>query len=162
MNKCRWGIDTSSEMRNVLQRALELARHNKETGGMPFAAIVIYQGKSLVEAVNSCHISNDPTNHAEMMAIRTACRLLGRPNLSECDFYTVAYPCPMCLAALLMAKPQRLVFAISPNDKERLGLGTAAGIYAELQKDWRERGIETYHLAEVEEDAFSIFYSKKL
>ena len=108
-----------------LQRAIALARANVVQGGRPFGAVLTRHGKVLVEAVNEIHLTQDPTAHAELLAIRTASRQLGA-RLDGCVIYASGQPCPMCLSAMYLCGVERVVFAASNEMAEPFGLSTAA------------------------------------
>lgn len=114
-----------------MRRALTLARENIASGGRPFAAVLVRQGRVLAEAANQIHLSNDPTDHAEMRAIRLASAVLGSARLDGCEIYASGHPCPMCLAAMYLCGIERAWFAYSNEDAEPFGLSTGA-VYARL------------------------------
>lgn len=116
-----------------MQRALVLARQNIQAGGRPFAAVLVHQGQVIAEAVNQIHLSQDPTAHAEMQAIRLASQVLGRSRLAGCEIYATGHPCPMCLAAMHLCGIERAWFAYSNEDGEPFGLSTAA-VYAQMAR----------------------------
>ena len=90
----------------LMRRAIALGMENVRTGGGgPFAALVARDGQIVAEGVNRVTATNDPTAHAEVVAIREACRKLGAFQLSGCDLYTTCEPCPMCLGAIYWARP---------------------------------------------------------
>lgn len=84
----------------LVTRTIELARANVEEDGRPFACVVARDGEVLGESPNRVAQTGDPTAHAEILAIREACTRQGSPDLSGCDVYVLALPCPMCLGAL--------------------------------------------------------------
>lgn len=92
------------------QRAIEIARTSVAEGGLPFGTVIVKNGEILAEGRNLVPQTHDPTDHAEIMAIRTACRTLGTPHLSGCTVYAIAHPCPMCLGALYYCAPDEVVF----------------------------------------------------
>ncbi|OCW30156.1 nucleoside deaminase [Pseudomonas aylmerensis] len=108
-----------------LQRAIRLAQANVAQGGRPFGAVLTRNGEVLVEAVNEIHLTQDPTAHAELLAIRAASRQLGA-RLEGCVVYASGQPCPMCLSAMYLCGIQRVVFAASNEMAEPFGLSTAA------------------------------------
>ncbi|MCS4248459.1 nucleoside deaminase [Pseudomonas sp. BIGb0164] len=107
-----------------LQRAIALARANVSQGGRPFGAVLTHNGELLAEAVNEIHLTQDPTAHAELLAIRAASRLLGA-RLEGCVIYASGQPCPMCLSAMYLCGVERVVFAASNAMAEPFGLSTA-------------------------------------
>lgn len=110
-------------MNEILQKALEQARltMNENTGGPFGAAVVRENGEILSVSSNSVLRDNDPTAHAEVNAIREACRKAGTYDLSGCVLYTTAYPCPMCLAAIIWANIKKVYFGCRPEDAEAIG-----------------------------------------
>ena len=113
-----------------LKRAVELARNNVATGGRPFGAVLVKDDQVLAEAVNEIHLSQDPTAHAELLAIRSTSQRLGA-RLDGCVMYASGQPCPMCLSAMYLSGVERVVFAASNEQGEVFGLSTAA-LYAQL------------------------------
>lgn len=100
-----------------MKEAIMLSVHNVETAtGGPFGAVVVKDGKIIARGTNMVTISNDPTAHAEVVAIREACRILGTYQLSGCEIYASCEPCPMCLAAIYWARPDKLFFANTKED----------------------------------------------
>ncbi|WDU62074.1 nucleoside deaminase [Pseudomonas poae] len=108
-----------------LQRAIRLAQTNVAQGGRPFGAVLVRNGEVLVDAVNEIHLSQDPTAHAELLAIRAASQQLGA-RLEGCVIYASGQPCPMCLSAMYLCGVERVVFAASNAMAEPFGLSTAA------------------------------------
>ncbi|WP_339467553.1 nucleoside deaminase [Pseudomonas lurida] len=108
-----------------LQRAIRLAQANVAHGGRPFGAVLTRNGEVLVDAVNEIHLTQDPTAHAELLAIRAASKLLGA-RLDGCVIYASGQPCPMCLSAMYLCGVERVVFAASNAMAEPFGLSTAA------------------------------------
>lgn len=108
-----------------LNRAVELAARNVAEGGRPFGAVLVKNDQVQVEAVNSIHLSQDPTAHAEMLAIRSASQQLGA-RLDGCVIYASGQPCPMCLSAMYLCGISRVVYAASNEQGEPFGLSTAA------------------------------------
>jgi len=105
-----------------MARAIEIAIENVRSGrGGPFAAVVVKDGKIIAEGTNCVTRTNDPTAHAEVMAIREACKKLGTFELTGCDIYTSCEPCPMCLGAIYWARPARVYFACTAADAAKVG-----------------------------------------
>ena len=124
-----------------MARAIELSIENVRSGrGGPFAAIVVRHGKIIAEGVNEVTSTNDPTAHAEVVAIREACRKLGDFELKECDVYTTCEPCPMCLGAIYWARPTRVYFANTAADAAKIGFDDSL-IYKETTRPYSERRI---------------------
>lgn len=105
-----------------MTRAIELSIENVRRGrGGPFAAVVVKDAKIIAEGTNCVTTTNDPTAHAEVMAIREACRKLGTFELKDCEIYTSCEPCPMCLGAIYWARPARVYFASTAADASKAG-----------------------------------------
>ena len=127
-----------------LQRAVALAANNVAGGGRPFAALLVKDDQVIVEAVNTLHISQDPTAHAELLAIRAASQQLG-PRLEGCVIYASGQPCPMCLSAMHLCGVTRVVYAASNQQGEPFGLSTAA-IYQQLALPLSEQKLAIQHI----------------
>lgn len=127
-----------------LQRAVALAASNVAAGGRPFAALLVKDDQVIVEAVNTLHISQDPTAHAELLAIRAASQQLG-PRLEGCVIYASGQPCPMCLSAMHLCGVTRVVYAASNQQGEPFGLSTAA-IYQQLALPLSEQTLAIQHI----------------
>jgi len=122
----------SDETNPFMARAIELAVENVREGrGGPFACVVVRDGRILAEGTNQVTASGDPTAHAEVVAIRAACRVLGDFQLAGCDLYTSCEPCPMCLGAIYWARPARVFFAGTAADAAAVGFDDAE-IYREV------------------------------
>ena len=116
----------------LLRRAIALAVRNVEAGhGGPFGALIVREGEVVAEAGNSVFTTNDPTAHAEVNAIRAACKKLGVFRLDGCTLYTSSEPCPMCLAACYWAHLDRIYYAARAEDAARAGFDDAF-LYREL------------------------------
>lgn len=129
-------------MRQAIKLAVENVR--SESGG-PFAALVVSGGRLVAEGKNSVTASNDPTAHAEVEAIRAACRQLGTFQLTGCELYTSCEPCPMCLGAIYWARLDRFYFAARREDAMAHGFDDAF-IYDELFRQPEERAVSGYGL----------------
>ncbi len=128
-----------------MQQAIEMASENVRRDGGPFAALVVRDGIVIATGANQVTRANDPTAHAEMVAIREACRVLGHFQLDGCDVYSSCEPCPMCLAALYWARPARVFYAATRDDAAAAGFDDAF-IYEQLQTPGSERAIPTIRL----------------
>jgi guanine deaminase len=124
-------------MQDAIQRAVESVRSGR---GGPFGAVVVKDGRVISTGINLVTSTNDPTAHAEVTAIREACRLLGTFQLSGCELYTSCEPCPMCLGAIYWARPDRVYFAATARDASEAGFDDSF-IYEELKHAHRERKI---------------------
>ncbi len=115
-----------------MKEAIELAIENVKTGkGGPFGALIVKNGVLVASGTNLVTSTNDPTAHAEIVAIREACRALESFQLSGCELYTSCEPCPMCLSAMYWARPDRFFYAASREDAARGGFDDAF-IYEEV------------------------------
>lgn len=126
-----------------MQRAIELARRGvaNDQGG-PFGAIVVRNGKIIGEGWNQVTSHNDPTAHAEIVAIRDACNHLGSFQLEDCIIYSSCEPCPMCLGAIYWARPKALYYGCTKEDAAKIGFDDHF-IYEELEMDTGHRSIAT-------------------
>jgi guanine deaminase len=138
-----------------MRRAIEMALENVRSGqGGPFAALVVRDGRIIASGVNQVTSSNDPTAHAEIIAIRKACAELGSFRLTGCDLYTTCEPCPMCLGAIYWARPDRVFFAATANDAADAGFDDAL-IYQQINVPPEERSIPFAAL--MREEALAVF-----
>ena len=120
-----------SEHEAYIREAVALAEANVLAGGSPYGAVIVRDGAVLVRAANTVHATNDPSAHAEMVALREASQVLASRDLSDCVMYASGRPCPMCHAAMRLAGFREGYFAFSAEEAEEHGAGSAA-IYAEL------------------------------
>ena len=127
--------------------AVRIAVENVRNGGGPFGAVIVRDGKIVAEGVNRVTASLDPTAHAEIQAIRKACRELGTFSLEGCVLYTSCEPCPMCLSAIYWARIDRIFYACTRDDAEKAGFSDRL-IYDELKKDISERSVREIQLEE--------------
>jgi len=124
-----------------IQRALELAASNvKEGKGGPFGAVVVKDGKIIAEGTNIVTSTNDPTAHAEIIAIRNACKQLGSFQLKGCQIYASCEPCPMCIGAIYWARPDGVYFAATRYDAADASFDDSF-IYEELKHEPEVRTI---------------------
>lgn len=138
-----------------MQRAIELSQLaiDKNLGG-PFGCVIVREGKIVGEGHNQVTTSNDPTAHAEVMAIRDACRQLNTYQLEGCDLYTTCEPCPMCLGAIYWSRVDRIFYANNRADAAAIGFDDAL-IYEEFGLDLENRKIPIKNLGR--EEALKIF-----
>jgi tRNA(Arg) A34 adenosine deaminase TadA len=145
--------NTSSDY--FMKRAIELALKNVRDGnGGPFAAIIVKDNEIVSEGVNSVHPNNDPTAHAEIVAIRKACEKLNDFQLKECELYTTCEPCPMCLGAIYWARPEKVFYASTKSDAALAGFDDSF-IYDEISLPMESRKIPMFKL--LREDSLQIF-----
>src|SRR5579863_8505927 len=128
---------SNSYMQEAIHRAVENVRSGR---GGPFGAIVVKDGRVIANGANSVTSTNDPTAHAEVNAIREACRALGTFQLNGCEIYTSCEPCPMCLGAIYWARPDRVFYAATANDAAAAGFDDSF-IYDEMKLEAAERKI---------------------
>ena len=147
--------------KRFMARAIELSLENVRSGrGGPFAAVVVRDGRIIAEGTNQVTSTNDPTAHAEVVAIREACRALGDFQLTGCEIYTTCEPCPMCMGATYWARPARVYFAATAADAARYGFDDSF-IGQELQRPWSERKIPMSQMMRTEAlEAFSAWERK--
>ena len=131
---------------DLMRRAIALSRTQLDTAaGGPFGAVIARDGAIVAEGVNRVPSTNDPTAHAEIVAIRAACTALGRFTLAGCVVYASCEPCPMCLAAIYWARLDGLFFASDRTDAARIGFDDAR-IYGELASPLAARAMPTVRL----------------
>jgi len=124
-----------------MARAIQLSIENVRSGqGGPFASVIVRANQIVAEAVNRVTATNDPTAHAEILAIREACRKLGTFELKDCELYTSCEPCPMCFGAIYWARLSRYYFANTAQDAAQIGFDDSL-IYSELQQPSAQRRI---------------------
>jgi tRNA(Arg) A34 adenosine deaminase TadA len=125
---------------HFLLQAIDLARENIGRGGRPFGAVVVKNGELIATGVNEVDATNDPTAHAELLAVRAAGQALGSPSLAGCAVYASGHPCPMCLAAMRVAGVAEVFYAYSNDDGADYGF-TSAAVYADLAKPFAEQSM---------------------
>ncbi|MDP5172865.1 MAG: nucleoside deaminase [Bacteroidia bacterium] len=130
----------TEETTSFLTEAIRLAIDNVRNGGGPFGAIVVKDGQIVGRGVNRVTANNDPTAHAEVMAIRDACAKLGSFQLHGCTLFTSCEPCPMCLGAIYWARPDQVFFAANKETASAAGFDDDF-IYQELALPVAQRSI---------------------
>lgn len=141
-----------------MARAIALSIENVRSGmGGPFGCIVVRNGQIIAEGANRVTATNDPTAHAEIVAIREACRKLGTFQLDGCDIYSSCEPCPMCLGAIYWARPAQLYFASTAEDAARAGFDDRF-IYEQLEVEYADRSIPMAQMMRSEaQEAFRLW-----
>jgi len=139
---------------DFMRQAVALALENIRSGGGPFAAVIVKDGSVVASGANRVTASNDPTAHAEVEAIRAACRRLGSFQLDGCELYTTCEPCPMCLGAVYWSRLERVFYAATAADAAQAGFDDAF-IYRELAVPAEGRRIPMARLAA--EEALAVF-----
>lgn len=138
-----------------LARAVALSREHMEAGaGGPFGAVIVRDGRILAEGWNEVTSTSDPTAHAEVVAIRRACREVGDFSLRGATLYTSCEPCPMCLAAAYWARVERIVYANTRDAAADIGFDDAF-LYDEIPKEPAARSLPMLHLPD--EEASAVF-----
>jgi len=129
-----------------MRKAISLSEKNIEKGGGPFGAVIVKDGKVIASGCNRVTCNNDPTAHAEVTAIRNACKKTGDFNLDGCEIYSSCEPCPMCLSAIYWARISNIYYGNTKKDAAKIGFDDSF-IYDELEKKQSERTIPaTQHL----------------
>lgn len=144
--------------KEYMRMAIELALENIRDGGGPFGAVIVKDGKIVATGANRVTANNDPTAHAEVSAIRTACEKLGTFMLDGCDIYSSCEPCPMCLGAIYWAHIDRLYYACNKLDAADAGFDDSF-LYKELELDADQRRLKTEEL--LPEEAKVVFEAWK-
>lgn len=143
------------------QRAIEIARTSVAEGGPPFGTVIVKDGEILSEGTNLVLQTHDPTDHAEIIAVREACRKLGTEYLTGCTVYAIAHPCPMCLGALYHCAPDEVVFLAT---REATAPYMAGGhekyfepksFYDEFAKPWNQRRLPMRY--QPDDDAVEVY-----
>jgi guanine deaminase len=146
---------SEEDMHKYMLEAIKKAEKNFTSGkGGPFGAVIVRDGKIIAVGGNKVTSANDPTAHAEIVAIRKACKKLGTFNLSGCEIFASCEPCPMCLSAIMWARIGRLFYASSRNDASRAGFDDDI-LYAELALPAGERMLKPVQL--LQEEAIKVF-----
>jgi guanine deaminase len=134
------------EREDFMREAIRLSIDNVEKSiGGPFGAVVVKDGKIIARGANSVTATNDPTAHAEVVAIREACKVLNNFQLEGCEIYTSCEPCPMCLGAIYWARPDKLFYANSKEDAAAVDFDDKF-IYEELAKPIEKRKLFTQRM----------------
>ncbi|HOV11357.1 MAG TPA: nucleoside deaminase [Bacteroidales bacterium] len=139
-------IPENTNHEKFIRLVIEMAGDNalSLTGG-PFAAVVVRGGEVVGQGTNKVTSTNDPTAHAEVMAIRDACKNLGTFQLDDCDLYTSCEPCPMCLGAIYWARPARVFFAATQKEASAAGFDDSF-IYQQIPLPYEQRSIPFINL----------------
>ena len=140
---------------SFMARAIQLSIENvRSAQGGPFGALVVENGRIIAEGVNQVTLTNDPTAHAEVLAIRRACEKLRLFELKSCELYTSCEPCPMCLGAIYWARPARIFFSGTHKDAAEFGFDDSF-IYSQLRQSSSERQISATQI--MREEALAAF-----
>ena len=144
-----------------MKRAIALSENSANSTGGPFGCVIVKDEKIIAEGSNEVTYTNDPTAHAEIVAIRKACRKLNTFNLSGCDIYTSCEPCPMCLSAIYWSHINTIYFANTREDAKKINFDDSM-IYSEFTKKIEDRKIPIKQMLREEAlKAFEIWDKKK-
>lgn len=144
-----------------MEMAADIAEKNIDRGGGPFGAVIVRNGEVVATGANTVTLANDPTAHAEVNAIREACRQLGTFSLKDCVVYSSCEPCPMCLSALYWAGVKRIYFGNTKEDADAINFSDGF-IYRELEKPRVDRVLPCIHVeSEKNIRAFQKWAAKK-
>ena len=132
--------------KKFMREAIRLSIENVQSGnGGPFGTVIVKNGNIIASGVNKVTQSSDPTAHAEIVAIRSACETLGTFQLVGCEIYCSCEPCPMCLGAIYWARPDRIYFANTKEDAADINFDDNF-IYNELDVSTSQRKLPTTQL----------------
>ncbi|MBO6489899.1 MAG: nucleoside deaminase [Pelagibacteraceae bacterium] len=123
-----------------MKRAIELSIESVNRGGGPFGSIIVKDNNIVAEGSNKVTLTNDPTAHGEIVAIREACKKLNNFSLNDCELYSTCEPCPMCLSAIYWARIDKIYYANTRKDAQKIDFDDSL-IYSELQKNINKRKI---------------------
>lgn len=148
-------LDIEEQRKTFMRRAIDLSNQKMEENcGGPFGAVIVKNGKIIGEGWNCVTSTNDPTAHAEMVAIRNATAAIKDFKLEGCEIYTSCEPCPMCLSAIYWARLDRIFYANMREDAERIGFDDAF-LYREVALPEDKRSLPVYRL--LREEAKIVF-----
>ncbi|MDR0799577.1 MAG: nucleoside deaminase, partial [Dysgonamonadaceae bacterium] len=128
-----------------MQKAIRLSMKSVESGGGPFGAVIVKDGKEVASGVNQVTKKTDPTAHAEVTAIRNAAKKRKDFNLAGCEIYTSCEPCPMCLSAIYWARIDKIYYANTKTDAQKIGFDDSF-IYRQLGLPEEKRAIPVVQL----------------
>ncbi|MBL1280330.1 MAG: nucleoside deaminase [Fluviicola sp.] len=131
------------EREKFMREAIRLSIENVTSGnGGPFGCVIVKNGEVIARGVNNVTSHNDPTAHAEVTAIRNACKELGTFQLDDCEIYTSCEPCPMCLGAIYWARPSKMFYANTKKDAADIEFDDDF-IYKEMELPYEDRKLPT-------------------
>ena len=144
-----------------MKKAIDLSVESVNNGGGPFGCIIVKDNKIISEGSNKVTSTNDPTAHGEIVAIREACINLNNFSLNGCELYSNCEPCPMCLAAIYWARIDKIYYANTRQDAQKIDFDDSL-IYSELKKNISERKIPMIQMMREEAmQAFELWDKKK-
>ena len=132
----------NDKQKGYMRKAIDLSKLSVSNGGGPFGAVIVKNGEIIAESSNSVTIDFDPTAHAEVNAIRKACKVLNSHELLGCEIYSSCEPCPMCLGAIYWSRLDELYFANTKKDAADIGFDDSF-IYEELELSVENRRVKT-------------------
>ena len=139
---------------NFMLRAIELSVNSANNAGGPFGCVIVKDNKIIAEGSNKVTSSNDPTAHAEIVAIRDACQKLNTYNLSGSDLYSSCEPCPMCLSAIYWSHIDNIFYANTRDDAKKINFDDSF-IYSEFSKKIEDRKIPIKQM--LRDEALKVF-----
>ena len=144
-----------------MKRAIELSVEYVNKGGGPFASVIVKDNKIIAEGSNKVTLSNDPTAHGEIVAIREACKKINNFSLNSTELYSTCEPCPMCLSAIYWARINKIYYANTREDAQKIDFDDSL-IYTELKKNIDQRKIPMIQM--MRDEALKAFelWNKKL
>src|SRR5665213_1222477 len=129
------------DKKTFMREAIRLSIDSMRAGnGGPFGVVIVKDGKIIARGFNKVTSTNDPTAHAEVVAIREACKVLNSFQLAGCEIYTSCEPCPMCLGAIYWARPDKMYFANTKSDAAAIGFDDQF-IYEEIELNYADRQL---------------------
>ncbi len=144
-----------------MQKAIVLAKNSVEEGGGPFGAVIVKDGEIIAQGANCVTLDNDPTAHAEVSAIRKACKKLETFDLSGSVLYTSCEPCPMCLSAAYWAHIDKIYYGSTKDDAKKAGFDDSF-IYEQINLKPEKRSIPAVNIfREQAIEAFSMWEEKE-
>ena len=146
---------------NFMKRAIELSIQNIKDNGGPFGCVIVKENKIISEGINRVTFNNDPTAHAEIIAIRNACEKLNTFNLEKCELYTSCEPCPMCLSAIYWSHIDKIYYGNSRSDASKIGFDDDF-IYNELNKELSTRSIPMKQINQNEAKKAFLYWEQKV
>ena len=146
--------------KKFMERAIELSIESVNNNGGPFSSVIVKEGKIIAEGSNRVTSTNDPTAHGEIVAIRQACKKLNDFYLKGSELYSTCEPCPMCLSAIYWARIDKIYYANTRNDAQKIDFDDSL-IHLELQKNVNKRKIPMIQIMREEAlKAFSLWNNK--
>ena len=137
-----------------MARAIELSIDSVKKGSGPFGCVIVFKNEIIAEGFNKVTLTNDPTAHGEIVAIREACKKLNNFSLSGCELYSSCEPCPLCLAGIYWSRINKIYYANTREDARKIDFDDSL-IYSELKKNINERKIPMTQM--MRDEALKVF-----